>query len=63
MPRDKMDIALNVPIALIVLTGAISLVYRHYKYSDADAIAKFLCADFPLVTGRYDRCMKHYKQP
>jgi hypothetical protein len=62
MPRDKFNIALIVLVALIVVTGAATFAYRHYYYGDADPIAKFLCEDFGVASGTYDRCMKHYKQ-
>jgi len=63
MPRDKTRIALNALIGLIIVTAVSTLAYRYYYYGGADEITKFLCEDFPVVTGKYGECMKHYKQP
>jgi hypothetical protein len=62
MPRDKFNIALIILVGLVVVAGAATVAYRYYFYGDADPIAKFLCEDFGVANGAYDRCMKHYKQ-
>lgn len=63
MPRDKIQIALNVLIGLIIVSGALTLAYRYYYYGGADEIAKFLCDDRAVATGKYGECMRHYQQP
>jgi hypothetical protein len=62
MPVDKSSIALNILIGLILVLAAGTFAYRHFFYGDADPIAKFLCGDSSVATGKYDACMEHYKQ-
>jgi hypothetical protein len=62
MLRDKFNIAMLVLSGAIIVAGIATFGYSHYFYGGADPIAKFLCEDFPVVTGKYDRCMTHYKQ-
>jgi hypothetical protein len=62
MPRNKINIAVVVWVGCIILAGLGTFAYRHYYYGGADPIAKFLCEDFPVVMGKYDQCMTHYKQ-
>jgi hypothetical protein len=52
MPRDKTRIALNALIGLIIVTAVSTLAYRYYYYGGDDEITKFLCEDFPVVTGK-----------
>jgi uncharacterized membrane protein len=63
MPRDKTRIALNVLMGLIAVISAIVLVYRVYYHGGANEIAKFLCGERAMITGKYGDCLRHYGEP
>jgi hypothetical protein len=63
MARDKTRIALNVLIGLIVVTSVSALAYRVYYHGGANEIAKFLCGERPMITGKYGDCLRHYGEP
>ena len=63
MSRDKTRAALNVLMALIFVISAIVLAYRFYYHGGANEIAKFLCGERPMITGKYGDCLRHYGEP
>jgi hypothetical protein len=63
MRSDKTRIALNVLMGLIVVISASALAYRLYYHGGANEIAKFLCAERPMITGKYGDCLRHYGEP
>jgi uncharacterized membrane protein len=63
MPRDKTRIALNVLIGLIAVISVSALAYRFYCHGGANEIAKFLCGERPMITGKYGDCLRHYGEP
>jgi hypothetical protein len=63
MPRDKTTIALDVLMGLIAVIGVSALAYRFYYYGGANEIAKFLCGERPMITGKYGDCLRHYGEP
>src|SRR3977135_2185080 len=63
MSRDKTRIALNVLMGLIAVVSASALAYRFYYHGEANEIAKFLCGERPMITGKYGDCLRHYRQP
>jgi uncharacterized membrane protein len=63
MPRNKTGIALNVLMGLIALISASALAYRLYYHGGANEIAKFLCGERAMITGKYGDCLRHYGEP
>jgi uncharacterized membrane protein len=63
MPRDKTRIALNVLVGLIAIISVSALAYRFYYHGGANEIAKFLCGERPMITGKYGDCLRHYGEP
>ena len=63
MPRDKTGIALNVLTGLIVVISVGMLAYHFYYYGGANEIAKFLCEQRAMITGKYGACLRHYGEP
>ncbi|MEA2819679.1 MAG: hypothetical protein QOJ86_1683 [Bradyrhizobium sp.] len=63
MPRDKTSIALNVLMGLIAVISVSALAYRLYYHGGANEIAKFLCGERPMITGKYGDCLRHYGEP
>jgi uncharacterized membrane protein len=63
MPRDKTRIGLNVLMGLIAVISATVLAYRVYYHGGANEIAKFLCGERAMITGRYGDCLRHYGEP
>lgn len=63
MPRDKTGIALIVLIGLVAVISVGTLAYRLYYHGGANEIAKFLCGERPMITGKYGECLRHYGEP
>jgi|tagenome__1003787_1003787.scaffolds.fasta_scaffold20562195_1 hypothetical protein len=63
MRRDRTSIALNVLIGLIAIISMSALAYRFYYHGGANEIAKFLCGERPMITGKYGDCLRHYGEP
>jgi uncharacterized membrane protein len=63
MSRDKTGIALNVLMGLIAIISVSALAYRFYYPGGANEIAKFLCGERAMITGKYGDCLRHYGEP
>ncbi|HEU0083338.1 MAG TPA: hypothetical protein VFQ87_10755 [Bradyrhizobium sp.] len=50
-------------MGLIAVIGVSALAYRFYYYGGASEIAKFLCGERPMITGKYGDCLRHYGEP